>query len=46
MPANPSNPVPSIATVEGSGTDPTMVVSPPEIMVDPLKKFLPVLIVN
>src|SRR5215469_946844 len=43
-PARPIKPVPSKDNVPGSGV--TILVSPLEIVVEPLKKPLPVLIVN
>jgi hypothetical protein len=46
VPAKANAPVPNRASVEGSGTAAATVVSPPEIVVDPLKYPSPVLIVN
>jgi hypothetical protein len=46
VPAKANAPVPIRARVEGSGTAAATVVSPPEIVVNPLKYPLPVLIVN
>ena len=43
-PASPSNPVPRRVRLAGSGT--TMLVSPLAIVVEPLKKPFPVLMVN
>ena len=45
-PARPTSPVPSNPSVPGSGTVPPILVSPLEIVVLPLKKPLPVLMVN
>ena len=47
-PASPTSPVPSKPSVPGSGTAVVvvMLVSPLEIVVEPLKKPLPVLIVS